>query len=90
MKILRGKHAGKTGRAHQYANDWLTADLDDGTRNVTLKPSMVQLEDDEDWAKFSTTDPNIVGQFWREWRLNGDGTFTDLRRERRASRAGVR
>ncbi len=85
MRILRGKYAGRTARAHQYANDWITADIDGGPQGLVLRPTMVQLVDGEDFAKFSVTDPRHVGGFWREWRLNDDGTFTALSKQRRVS-----
>lgn len=75
MKILTGRYAGRTGRPLQYANDWISADLDDGTPTI-LKPHMVQL-DEPDRALFADQSRH-VGFFWEVWRLNEDGTFTSL------------
>lgn len=86
MKILRGRYAGQTAKLHQFANDWMSVDIDGGRPNAIVRPDQVQLDADE---HARVIDEPHVGQFWREWRLNDDGTFTALRprQPRRTRRA---
>lgn len=76
MRILRGRYAGQTGKLHQFAKDWMSVDLHGGRQGVIVRPDQVQLDDDE---HARVIDAPHVGQFWAEWRLNDDGTFTALR-----------
>ena len=79
MKIIKGKQAGQVVKLHQWSNDWMTADTDDGAPLV-LKPPMVELDDDEcrrmreDYARYQR-DGWHAG-FWRAWELGADGRFT--------------
>lgn len=81
MRVRAGKYAGHIGRVHQFANDWMSAYLENVERPVILRPSQVQLEPDERGIVLNATG---VGTFWQEWRLNPDGTFTAIRQSRRA------
>ncbi len=76
MKILRGRYAGQTADLHQFANDWMMVDIHGGTQGVVVRPDQVKLDPDEGARmRFHAG----VGTFWREWRLNDDGTFTRLK-----------
>jgi hypothetical protein len=75
VKIVHGRYAGQSATLHQFANGWMTVDLDDGRQCVVVRPDQVQLDPDEH-ARFIAA--QHVGSFWREWRLNHDGTFTAL------------
>jgi len=76
MLITRGKHAGKTGRLMQFANNWISVDIP-GAPGSILSPRHVRLNDDTEFDRFedSRDDPR-VGQFWDEWVLEDDGTFS--------------
>lgn len=74
MKILQGKYEGKTGVPHQWANDWITADVDG--KAIVLTPPRVQLNADEIVRFRATEGYASVGLFWAAWLLNDDGTFT--------------
>lgn len=76
MKILFGRHAGKVGTLHQFANDWMTVDIPGEHQGVIVRPDQVQLDSDEHARVIDT--PH-TGNFWAEWRLNDDGTLTALR-----------
>lgn len=77
MKILSGKHRGATARLHQFANDWITADIGD-LQSVILKPPQIELDDDEyqrmyeSYLRFARGE-RTAGQFWRHWELRSDG-----------------
>jgi hypothetical protein len=47
VKILNGPNAGDRYRAHQWANDWITADPPGGGPPVIAKPGNVELTADE-------------------------------------------
>jgi hypothetical protein len=80
MKRLRGKNKGEHLALHQWANDWLSADTDDG-KSVIVTPTSVQLEGDEierlraDEATFASGATHHAGEFWALWDLRDDGTF---------------
>lgn len=76
MIILRGRYASQTGRLHQFANDWMSVDLDGGRQGVIVRPDQIKLNPGECEAVVAAAN---VGAFWREWKLNDDGTFTALR-----------
>lgn len=85
MKILKGKHAGGGWKPHQWANDWIMADDGRDHRNVIVRPTSVQLEDDEYWllredyTGFWQRGDRRAGMFWELWQLEIDGTFTRRR-----------
>jgi hypothetical protein len=79
--VLRGKHCGASGKVHQFCNDWITADLADGTP-FTGSLLSVQLDPDEVAMFRAATD---VGSMWREFDLSDEGRFTRKRRGRRPS-----
>lgn len=85
MEILTGKHAGRTARLHQFANDWMSVDVEteDGTTPEIVRPNQVRLTSDECEAVLGHVG---VGSFWQEWSLNDDGTFTA--RSRRPVQSG--
>jgi hypothetical protein len=80
VKILTGKRRGEVVKLHQWANDWITADTEDG-RPLVLKPPMVEVEGDEyqrlteSYGRFQQGDKR-TGFFWRAWALGDDGRFT--------------
>lgn len=82
MEILVGKYAGSTGRLRQFANDWMSVDVntEGGTEPAIVRPTQVRLTPDEAEAMRTHTG---VGSFWKEFSLNDDGTFASLRTRRR-------
>lgn len=64
MIILRGKHKGKHARLHQFANDWISADLLPDNHPIIVSPTGVQLEGDEITEMRAHTS---VGSFWSEY-----------------------
>ncbi|MFG2046022.1 hypothetical protein ACGFIW_01160 [Micromonospora sp. NPDC048935] len=79
MLIIRGKSRGRTARPRQFANDWISVDYtDEAGGHGIVKPGQVQLETAEERALFATTNRGVVGNFWRMWALNPDGTFRSL------------
>lgn len=87
MRILRGEHRGKTATLHQFANDWMTVDIDGGPTSEMVKPTAVQLTEPEEFAQFEACDADQVGVFFQLWKLWDDGTFQNLHPEP-AGRAG--
>ena len=80
MKVLRGKRRGATATASNWANDWIAVNYDGGGYGI-LTPIFVQLDADE-IARFEDTYyAHRVGDFWRRWTLNEDGTFTHRTRD---------
>ena len=75
MLITRGKHQGKTAQVHQYANDWLSVDVDlNGDRQhlvaAIINPTSVQFDSlAEVEAMRAHTD---TGTFWNTYRLDED------------------
>lgn len=78
MLITAGANKGEHVDPHQWANDWISIRDVPGyrailsPRNVRLSPSEIAM------FRASASDPHL-GQFWTWWRLEDDGTFTDLR-----------
>lgn len=82
MLILSGKHTGKTGRPHNFANNWITVSGIEGAPNLVVSPLQVKLDPD-DFALFASRDPSHpkhqqAAGFWASWQLNPDGTFTSI------------
>jgi hypothetical protein len=77
VKVLSGKYRGREARLHQFANDWITADIG-AVQSVVLKPHMVELNGDEfermheSYLRFCQ-DGRAGGQFWKHWRLLASG-----------------
>jgi hypothetical protein len=74
MEILTGKYKGMTGRLCQFANDWMTVDIDGERPNAIVRPNEVRLNEAE-MAKVRNANPAHLGQFWQEWEMYPDGTF---------------
>lgn len=80
VEIIRGKHRGKKATLHQYANDWMTVDIEGG-RSSVVKPTDVKLTTEEERARFDQAalaengTLAHAGSFFREWKLCEDGTF---------------
>lgn len=73
MRIIHGKHAGETGRLHQFANDWMTAWE---FPTAVFSPTSVELTPDEVIA-VRAADPAHLGMFWTMWNLDDEtGRFT--------------
>jgi hypothetical protein len=87
MKVLSGKYEGRTARLHQFANDWITADIG-AVQSVVLKPHQVELDDGEyermheSYLRFCQ-DGRAGGQFWKHWQLLASGRLA--RRAQQAS-----
>jgi hypothetical protein len=78
MLIIKGPGKGRTVRAHQWSNDWISADDENG-KPLILSPRSVRL-DDEEIARFrATLDATRIGYFWKWWELLDDGTFLGIR-----------
>lgn len=76
MLITRGKHAGKTGRLMQFANNWISVDIP-GAPGSIVSPRHVRLDEPDEFERFEESQGNDrVGQFWNEWVLEDDGTFS--------------
>lgn len=76
MIILRGKRKGETARLHQYANDWISADAQDGSA-IILNPTSVRLEPGEREQMETHTS---TGFFWRRYEVRDDGQIVKRRR----------
>lgn len=74
MQITGGKYAGRTGQLMQFANNWMTVDIEGERGNCVVAPNQVQL-DDEEMAKVRAAPTRNVGTFWEEWEMYSDGTF---------------
>lgn len=76
MLITRGRYAGKQGQLRQFANNWITVDLP-GAPSSVLSPRHVRLNEPDEFEAFEASRDNPhVGQFWNQWLLQDDGTFT--------------
>lgn len=75
MNIVRGPHAGKTGRVMQYANDWVTVQLDSGERTQPMAPTCIHLTTLDEVAAFQQHKREHVGYFWDLWELLPSGMF---------------
>lgn len=60
MEITRGKLKGTKVTLHQFANDWLSVDTEDGNAMI-INPTSVRLEPGE-IEKFR--EHSSTGQFW--------------------------
>lgn len=78
MIVTRGRHKGRHGTVHQFCNDWVTADLDNG-HHFTGSLLSVRLDPTE-VAMFRNA--TGVGMMWREFELSDEGTFTRKPRRR--------
>jgi hypothetical protein len=77
--IIKGRGRGRTARPRQFANDWIAVDYTDDTGgHGIVKPDQVRLETDDERRLFTTTNRSVVGNFWRMWAFNPDGTFRQL------------
>jgi hypothetical protein len=56
----------------------MTIDIVGGRPAQVVKPSQVRLTEPHEFARFASG--STRGHFFDWWRLNEDGTFTDLRR----------
>lgn len=74
MRIITGKYAGRTGRLHQFANNWMTVDIPGERANAIVSPADVKLNTEE-IAQVRAANPVHLGLFWREWEMYDDGTF---------------
>lgn len=78
MELISGAYKGEHVALSQWANDWISTKSVEAWRSI-LTPTNVKLTADEaEQVRASVDDPH-VGMFWKNWRLNDDGTFTDLR-----------
>lgn len=78
MLITDGANKGEHVTPKQWANDWISISDVPGFRSI-LTPRNVQLNAEEiERFRASESDPHL-GSFWAWWRLEDDGTFTDLR-----------
>lgn len=78
MIRTRGKNKGEHLTICQFANDWISADTDDG-ESMIVNPTSVLLEPGE--AQIFLNDGTASGMFWAEYKLKDDLTgFT--RKER--------
>lgn len=80
--MLRGQYAGGTGHVRQFANDWVTVDIDGGPTSKVVRPTSIQLTTDEDFHIFREQRGSHVGFFWQMWELYPDGTFNRLPQNR--------
>lgn len=76
MIITRGKRAGQTARLHQYANDWISADDQDG-RPIILNPTSVRLEPGE---REAMKEHVSTGSFWTTYEVRDDGQIVKIKR----------
>lgn len=72
MIVVRGKRAGTRGRLVQFCNDWVMADLDDGSAFVG-SPTSVLLDDFAEVAAVRASQD--VGTMWQQFTLSDDGVF---------------
>ncbi len=73
IRIRSGEHL----TLHQFCNDWITADTDDG-RPVVVTPTTVRFTPEEIFELQTNPDP---GTFWDEFEIHPDGDR--LRKKRR-------
>lgn len=72
MIVRRGRRAGQHLTMHQFCNDWITADTDEG-QPVVVSPLRVQL----DAAEVAQVRASInTGIMWELYTLSDDGLFT--------------
>jgi hypothetical protein len=74
MEILTGKYKGMTGELRQFANGWMTVDIEGERPNVIVRPNEVKLNEQE-MARVRSAPTRNVGTFWEEWQMYDDGTF---------------
>jgi hypothetical protein len=85
VKIIRGKHRGKTAKIHQFANNWISADIDGGGPAI-LSPLHVKLSTLEVSLIMKGRDTGKAGYFWQRWALRTDGTFCQIPRGMQGAR----
>lgn len=100
MLIIKGRHKGRSGTVHQYADNQVTVSvvLRGTPTQVSVSPAHVRLEPGERaiFENYALNGTGSVGKFWAMWRLEGD-TFVALPartpkpvRPARRARAGAR
>ena len=72
---MRGRRKGETAKMVQYANDWISADAQDGSP-IILNPTSVRLEPGEREEMDTHTN---TGFFWRHYAVRFDGQIIKLR-----------
>lgn len=78
MRIVRGEHVGQAGRVCQWANDWVTVQLDSGERLQPMPPTRIQLTEPQEFAMFRERRPQHIGIFWDLWELAPNGMFDQI------------
>ncbi len=80
MKVhFRRGHPSRTAKPLQFANSWINVEYTDGQPGPQIvSPGQVQLEGEAEFRLFASKNRGAVGNFWRMWQLNPDGTFTRL------------
>lgn len=74
MEITSGPHRGRTATLRQFANNWITVDIDGERPNTIVQPNQVKLTPEE-ITTVRTANPEHLGMFWDMWQLYDDGTF---------------
>lgn len=74
MQITSGKYAGREGKLHQFANDWMTVDIEGERAGAVVSPRDVKL-DQQEIARVRAANPDSLGMFWKVWEMYDDGTF---------------
>lgn len=82
MLITAGVNRDEHVTPHRWANDWISVRGVPGYRAI-LSPRNVRLSKAEIERFHASEGSPDVGKFWLWWRLEDDGTFTDLRPPRR-------
>jgi hypothetical protein len=78
VKILCGPNRGRDVTPKQWANNWITV-VELPAYSSVLSPRWVQLTTIEEFERFgASVGSEHTGMFWSRWKLNDDGTFTDL------------
>lgn len=74
MLVVRGRYRGAVVTPRAFRDDWvLTVEFP----LFPFAPTMLRLESERERLFFAEADH--PGTFWREWRLEPDGTFASLR-----------
>lgn len=89
MLIVRGEHTGKTGRVCQWANDWITVQLDSGERLQPMPPTRIQLTEPDEFALFADRTRTDIGVFWQLWDLAPNGFFDRIHQPARQYRGSA-